>query len=221
MQWEVSYDTTKKGDFMNQVFRYVWIFIITCTYIATASFYSKEEIFNYTLGDKCLDKSYESAIGYDRQGIKQERKKDLDYSSCIDPKCCCTEQIKSLFKKDTKRITQKRVNPATDYLIEALRNQRVASDIKIEELVYLKYVNSIYSFYDKDGKKMKKKKLTMPASNDDGCKETITFRKLEAADLKRKGVYREGLLKEILAMLHAWEKSDDMIVEKNMIEIVQ
>jgi len=206
---------------MTQIFRYVWIFISVFTYIATASFYSEEEIFKYTLGDKCLDKSYESAIGKKKKAIEQVRQKDLEYSSCMDPTCCCTIGIQNLFKDKTESMTHDRVNPATDQLIEALRNQRVASDIKIEELVYLKYINTIYSFYDGEGEEMKNKKLNMPKNNHDGCKEPITFRKLTTEDLKRKGVYREGLLKEILAMLHAWGKSDDMISEKNMIKVLK
>ena len=118
-------------------------------------------------------------------------------------------------------MTHDRTNPAVDFLIEALRNQRVSSDIKIEELVHLKYANAIYSFYDKDGEKMKKKKLTMPKSDKDGCVDTITFRKLKLEDRERKGVYREGMLKDILALLYARDKGDKMIVEKNMMKMSQ
>jgi len=170
------------------------------------------------LADNCLEKSYKSA-----NIDKDDRKNDLDYSSCIAQGvlCCCTSNIISLFKDKTKDITRKRVNPAVDNLIKALRNQRLSSDIKIEELVHLKYANTIYSFYDKDGKKMKKKKLTMPKDAEDGCKDEIKFRKLTTEDKNRKGVYREGLLKEILDMLHAWGKSDDMIAKKNMIKIIK
>jgi len=166
------------------------------------------------LADNCLEKSYKSA-----NINKDDRKNDLDYSSCIAQGvlCCCTSNIISLFKDKTKDITRNRVNPAVDNLIKALKNQRLASDIKIEELVHLKYANALYSFYDKDGEKMKKKKLTMP----NGCRDEIKFRELKAEDKKRKGVYREGLLKELLAMLHAWGKSDDIITEKNMIKVIK
>jgi len=166
----------------------------------------------------CLDTSYKSAIGETQKGIKSIRDVDLDYSNFSDAQCCCSAQIKGLFKEHTKKM-MKRLNPATDNLIKALRNQRMASDIKIEELVHLKYVLAMYSFYNEDGKKMGTEKLTMP--DEDGCIGTITFRKLEKEDLERKGVYREGILKEILAMLHAWGKSDKMIAEKNMIKMVK
>lgn len=170
------------------------------------------------LADNCLEKSYKSA-----NIDKDDRKNDLDYSSCIAQGlwCCCTSNIISLFKDKTKDITRKRVNPAVDKLIKALKNQRLASDIKIEELVHLKYANTLYSFYDKDGEKMKKKKLTMPKDDDDGCKDEIKFRELKTEDKDRRGVYREGLLKEMLTMLHTWRKSDDIITEKNMMKLVK
>ena len=171
------------------------------------------------LADDCLEKSYSSA-----NINKDDRSKDLDFSLCYlrnFGQCCCTYNIVSLFKDRTKDITRNRVNPAVDNLIKALRNQRLASDIKIEELVHLKYANALYSFYDKDGEKMKKKKLTMPKDDDDGCKDEIKFRKLKAEDKKRKGVYREGLLKEMLTMLHSLGKIDDIITEKNMIKVIK
>ena len=173
------------------------------------------------MAEDCLTKSYKSAIGVTKERIEDERKEDLNYSSCAGLMCCCSSQIKGLFKEKTKDMTHKRVNPAVDKLIEALRNQRQASDIKIEELVHLKYVNALYSFYDENGTEMKKEKLTMPDSNEDGCEKEIIFRKLEAKDLIRTDVYRQGILKEVLALLHAWEKSEKMIVEKNMIKIVK
>ena len=167
----------------------------------------------------CLDLSYESA-----KVNKTDRTKDLDYSKCQSKNpgaCCCTSNIIELFKDKTEDITRKRVNPAVDTLIKALKNQRLASDIKIEELVHLKYVNTIYSFYDKDGEKMKNKKLNMPKDDDDGCEEEIKFRELTTEEKNRQGVYREGLLNDVLAMLHAWEKSDKMIRNKNMVKIGQ
>jgi len=167
----------------------------------------------------CLDKSYQSAIGMNEKNIKKIRKEELDYSDLSDPNCCCSAQIKGLFQESTKDMMDIRLNPATDNLIKALRNQRMASDIKIEELVHLKYVLAMYSFYNEDGKKMGTEKLTMP--DEDGCIGTITFRKLEKKDLERKGVRREGILKDILSILHAWGKSDKMIAEKNMIKMVK
>ena len=169
--------------------------------------------------DYCLDKAYPSAIGETKESIDGVREEDLNYSIFSAGKCCCSSQIKGLFKEKTKKITHDRVNPAVDLLIQSLRNQRMASDIKIEELVHLKYVLAIYSFYNEDGKEMSNKELSMPANDDDGCKPVITF--LKPKDLNRKGVYREGILKEMLAMLHAWKKSDKIIAEKNMIKLVQ
>ena len=145
----------------------------------------------------CLDLSYESA-----KVNKTDRTKDLDYSKCQSKNpgaCCCTSNIIELFKDKTEDITRKRVNPA----------------------VHLKYVNTIYSFYDKDGEKMKNKKLNMPKDDDDGCEEEIKFRELTTEEKNRQGVYREGLLNDVLAMLHAWEKSDKMIRNKNMVKIGQ
>jgi len=174
-----------------------------------------EKIFKYNLGNYCLDKSYISAIGKKKPAITTERNNDLDYSSCVDVACCCIDEIKALFKEKTKKMTHERVNPAVDKLIEALRNQRMASDDKIKELIHLKYINTLYSFYDEDGKTRTSDTFTMP--DEDGCISTITFNK---TDQNRKGVYREGILKEILSMLNAWEQSADMITEKNMLKLV-
>jgi len=177
-----------------------------------------EKIFKYTLGDYCLDKSYKAAVGKDKSGITTDREEDWRYNT-TDSSCCCTDGILDVFKEKTKDITNKRVNPAVDKLIEALRNQRMASDDKIKELVHLKYVNTLYSFFDKTNEEMKSKTYTMP--DEDGCIDVVTFRKLEKDDLNRNGVYREGILKETLSLLHAWKKSVDMIAEKNMIKVVK
>ena len=170
----------------------------------------------FLYAEDCLTKSYIAAIGKNKTEIDPDRKEDLDYSSCIDLMCCCSSQIRDLFSEKTEKMTHQRVNPAVDNLIMALKNQRKASDIKIEKLVHLKYVNAIYSFYDKDGATMKNEKLTMPS--EDGCEDVITFK---TPDISRKGVYREGLLKEILALVNAWEKSDKMIENKNMIKMLK
>jgi hypothetical protein len=169
----------------------------------------------FLMAEDCLTKSYRAAIGTTQTNIEQTREDDLQYNF-TDLSCCCTKQINALFQKKTESMTH-RVNPAVDRLIEALQNQRKASDIKIEELVHLKYVNTMYSFFDKDP--MKNEKLRMPddTQNEDGCQDEIVFRK--ADETNRKGTYREGILKEILTMLHAWEKSEKMIVNKNMIKM--
>jgi len=216
MPQEIHYD---RGEEMKRVLTYMWLYLLLSSYVLMGSFYNDKQILEYQLGDWCMDKAYPSATGKTKKKIENERKKDLEYASCFDPVCCCSSQIISLFKKKTKSMTYDRTNPATDFLIEALRNQRVSSDIKIEELVHLKYANAIYSFYDKDGEKMKKEKLMMPTDDEDGCVDTITFRKLNLGDLDRKGVYREGMLKDILALLHAWQKDSKMVEKNNMIKI--
>jgi len=166
--------------------------------------------------DYCLDKSYRAAIDKTQKKIKEVRDEDLDYSSCTQFTCCCAQNIQSLFKKHTKDMTHVRLNPAVDALIRALRNQRIASDKKIQEIVYLKYTLSLYSFLDKDGTKMARKFIDIPYKID-GC-EKFTFREPEK---NRKEFYREGILKDTLEILHEWKRGVKMIEKKNIVKTVK
>ena len=159
------------------------------------------------LGDNCLDLSYLRATGETQATINQERINDLQYTFS-DHKCCCTEEILNLFRTETHDITYGRVNPAMDLLATSLRNQFLVSDLKIKLLVNLKYVNSLYSFYDKE----KENNATVVLkSNVDGCKPFIFKARLHG---DRKKIYREGILLEMLDYLDSWDKIEQTLVER-------
>jgi len=168
--------------------------------------------------DPCLDRAYKFATNKTKSVLTAERKEDTNYIF-VDSECCCTYNILSLFSEKTKKITG-RVNPAMDTLTKALVHQLKASDEKIKELVHLKYANALYSFYDKDGVKMKQKKLDLKPAGD-GCQEPFVFRKLKKEDKKRKSIYREGILIEILSTLHHWRGTRETEIEKNMRGMVE
>jgi len=168
--------------------------------------------------DPCLDRAYKFATSKTKSDLDAERKEDLSYIF-VDPTCCCTYNILSLFEDKTEDITG-RVNPAMDTLTKALVHQLKASDEKIKELVHLKYTNALYSFFDKDGVKMKQKKLDLKPAGD-GCQEPFKFRVLKKDDKKRKSIYREGILLEILSTLHHWRDIREIQIQDNMKGMVE
>ena len=165
--------------------------------------------------ESCLDRAYDFAVDKDKESLDGDRDNDKQYT-VINAQCCCALQINNLFKEKTIEMTG-RVNPAMDTLTESLRNQLESSDLKIKELVHLKYANSLYSFYDKDGVAMQQNELDM-YTDGDGCLDKFTFR---IPEKDRKNVYREGILKEVLAMLHEWKGASEMLIEKNMKEMIE
>jgi len=173
---------------------------------------------------ECTDRAYEFATKTtpnpqnDKKGVENERTEDLQYITGIGTTtCCCKEQILGLFKEKTGDITG-RVNPAMDTLTQSLMNQLRASDIKILELVNLKYANTLYSFYD-IGTGVKTNELNLKA-NDDGCQEAA-FKFEYKGKGERAKYYRDGLLKEILVVLKKWKGISEAGTEKNIQEMVE
>ena len=160
---------------------------------------------------KCLDKAYVKSTGDDKATLDSEREAELVFGCEGEPCCLCGSEIVSLFEQDTKDITQNRVNPATDNLVESLRNQYEASDLKIKELVNLKFVNSMYAFYDK-----KDKSVSPTMSDDDHCME-FSFDAGEKS--MRDELFREGILLETIETLHHWRTSSDSLILKNCKEV--
>jgi hypothetical protein len=174
-------------------------------------------VFQVLWAEDCLDRSYGFSVnGMTENSLKNRRAQDLIFSPFINLSCCCDRDIINLFKKESKEITH-RVNPAMDTLTKALRNQLESSDLKIKELVHLKYVNALYSFYDKDGAAAAKPVLDMEPDGD-GCIDEFTFK---VPVKNRKQVSREGILKEILSTLYKWKDTRDILMGKNMIEMVE
>lgn len=156
---------------------------------------------------QCLDKAYRKSTGDDEKTLNSERTSELNFVCTGEPCCQCGMQIVKIFEDDTKDITQNRVNPATDNLVESLRNQYEASDLKIKELVNLKFLNSIYSFYDK-----KNKSITANISDNDHC---MDFSFDAGESLRRDELFREGILLETLKTLHYLRTSSDALIIKN------
>ena len=168
-------------------------------------------IWGFLYADECLDRAYILGVGNTKNTLEGQRDEDTQYHFV--PAICgiyCTQWILDRVKETTLGITETRVNPAVDKLIESLRNQLLSSDTKIKELVHLKYVNALYSFYDKEDKNE-----ALLSSNVDGCGEVFEF----PATHNTQDFNREGILKEILKLLHYWDKASKMIYEKNMKEM--
>ena len=171
--------------------------------------------FQYLSADACSDLAYTRATGDTESSLNSQRTQDLLYVCPGDVTCCCSGDILDTFKDDTEDITHNRVNPAMDLLAESLRNQFEASDLKIKELVNLKYVNALYSFYDTD---TNSKSSTFTLESDvDGCGTPFVFPIKHHID--RKKLHREGILKQILEVLHHWKNTSDVQTLKNIKEL--
>jgi hypothetical protein len=152
-------------------------------------------LFSSLLTADCEERAYDLGVGESKSSLESKRSNDKQYNSMI---CPCASQINSDVKDATLKITEKRVNPATDILIKSLENQLIASDTKIRELVNLKYLNNIYSFYGKNDTSGATLSSTV-----DGCGVAFNF----PAVSNVKAFYREGILEEILSILHSWKSS--------------
>lgn len=168
--------------------KYRWIFLVLFTMLNAAD---------------CTQRAYSLGVGESKSSLALERASDKIY---LTGSCGCYAVVNTIVKSTTLGITENRVNPATDLLIESLKNQLVDSDTKIRELVNLKYVNSMYSFYDKqDGKG------SVLSSSVDGCGENFVF----PATLNAKPQYRQGILLEIVSVLKALKQSVDGLATIN------
>lgn len=150
----------------------------------------------------CLDRAYILALDQNWSEVNASRTQDgsnFNFSVNGDFGCCCKGWIKSYIKDITLDITENRVNPATDILLKSLRNQFKSSDVKIRELVNLRYINSLYSFFTYDSNDSS---LT---SSVDGCGEPFKFKGVSGSGRWR----REGLLLEMINTLHEWSAMND------------
>jgi len=93
------------------------------------------------------DKAYDDTVYQNSNSLDKSRIEDSEFSY-FDPFCCCNDWILDLFRERMEK-DNKKVNPATDTLINSLSMMYESIDLMLKEVKNLRVTNGIYSFRDK------------------------------------------------------------------------